>query len=140
MNLSDNFLQKILHWPHLAESIFRMAFEKSEFIRLLRESRGFCQSYVAQEIGLSLTAYSRIERGKVRMKDRHFLALLTLLSSPPLPETCRAFICGSLLIREKQVQNWMKDVLQVMQDNSSLLEVKDLLNAHGLNNYREDKS
>jgi transcriptional regulator with XRE-family HTH domain len=104
-----------------------MSLPQNEFIRLLRESRGFCQVFIAEKIGISANAYSKFEKGEIRFKEERFKAIVEILTLPPLPSSCKAFLGGSFMLKEPKNQAWLPDVLDVIRDNGALSDIKDMV-------------
>ena len=48
-------------------------------IKMVRCSKEFSQEYVSLKLGISQTAYSRLEKGKTAMTDRKLSAIATIL-------------------------------------------------------------
>lgn len=54
-----------------------------ENIRKIRESKGYSQEYVAEQIQISQSAYCKMECGKQYMRIEHLMKLSVLLEVPP---------------------------------------------------------
>lgn len=50
-------------------------------IRLLREMRNFTQQYMADELGLSISGYGKIERGKSDIKLSQLIKIAKILNT-----------------------------------------------------------
>ena len=48
-------------------------------IKQLREIRGFSQQYIAMKLGISQSAYCKIENGNVRTDDKNYAMIADLL-------------------------------------------------------------
>jgi len=53
--------------------------ELNERIRIFRTIRGYSQNYMAQQLGLSQNAYSKLERGATQISATHLQALAGIL-------------------------------------------------------------
>lgn len=52
-------------------------------IRRLRELQNFSQMYLAEKLGISARAYSKIESGKIRLSTERFGQIADVLRCPP---------------------------------------------------------
>ena len=52
-------------------------------IRVVRILKGFSQEYMAMRLGLSQNAYSKLERGKIRIKPIRLKTIADILHTPP---------------------------------------------------------
>lgn len=48
-------------------------------LRVIREVKGLSQEYVAKELGISQNAYSKIERGEIKLDDEKLTKIATVL-------------------------------------------------------------
>ena len=51
-------------------------------IRIVRQLKGYSQEYMAMRLGISQNAYSKLERGKIRLKNQRVIEISGILEIP----------------------------------------------------------
>ena len=52
-------------------------------IRVVRLLKGYSQEYIAMRLGISQNAYSKLERGRIRIKPIRLKEIADILQTPP---------------------------------------------------------
>ncbi|MCC7301814.1 MAG: helix-turn-helix transcriptional regulator [Bacteroidia bacterium] len=51
-------------------------------IRIVRQLKGYSQEYMAMRLGVSQNAYSKMERGRIGLKNARVIAISNILEIP----------------------------------------------------------
>lgn len=80
-------------------------------IRLIRQSKGYTQEYVANQLGWSHTAYAKVERGETKLTEPKRKAIAKVLGVSTLDlqngclgcQSCEVGKLKELLIQQKEM-------------------------------------
>lgn len=51
-------------------------------IRIVRQLKGYSQEYMAMRLGISQNAYSKLERGRIKLKNARVILISEILEIP----------------------------------------------------------
>lgn len=51
-------------------------------VRIVRQLKGYSQEYMAMRLGISQNAYSKLERGRIRLKNTRVIEISEILEIP----------------------------------------------------------